>query len=172
MFPSTNFLALIRAYDLDSPVAKSRDEMRLYSQLLLDKVHDEIKALSSLFPKSAKSSVVQQNRFDALLSLAYDVGLDAFFASPLPDTVRCRMYKSHIRDAFCSLPEFNGTLRPEHRRQLALYSVPQLSRRQFEAELFFGNVFFTFGRTTSDNDGCFVFSSIVVHPIIQFMMRG
>lgn len=170
MSPTLNFLALVRAFDLQTPPAESKEEMRLQSQAVLDDAAPLIKAVSSLFPKNTKNSVVQQSRFDALLSVAFDVGLDAFFCSPLPDTVRLRLSRNAVREAFLSLPEFDGTLRSELRDQLELYRMPLLSRRAYESELFLSRPCFTFGRTRFKGSDEIVYASSVIHPIVRFMM--
>ena len=146
-------------------------EMRVQAQILLDDVAPLAKTISSLFSGNSKGSVVQQNRFDALLSVAYDAGLDAFFCSPLPDTVRCPMTKTAITAAFLSVPEFDSQLRPELKQQLLSYRVPLLSRRGFEAALFFNNIYFSFGRTVSPMEQEMIYAPYVLHPIVSFMMR-
>ena len=172
MSPSYNFMALVRAYDLRTPLAADIKEMRVQAQTLLDNVAPLAKTISSLFSVNAKGSIVQQNRFDALLSVAYDVGLDTFFCSPLPDTVRCPMTKTAITSAFLSVPEFDSQLRPELRNQLLSYRIPLLPRRGFEAALFLNNIYFSFGRTMSPLEQEMVYAPYVLHPIVSFMMRG
>ena len=169
MSPSQNAMALIRAFDLNMPPAKDKESFRLQSQLFLDAVAPYTAAVASLLAGSDPRSLTTQNRFDALLSVAYDVGIEVLVDSALPGLLGRCVPKSAVSAAFLSIPAFEDTLRDELQEQMQCYRLPLLPRRHFELELFNGNVYFTIGRTR-ERDGSIVYAPSVLHPMYRFLM--
>ena len=169
MKPSNNLFALVRAYDTVTPPAHDKDEMILQSQSFLMMMEPYAKAITPLFENYTKKSPAVQNRFDAVMSIASDIGLDFLFATDLPDAVRRQAGKSDIRAAIHSIPEFCGMMRPELQEQMKLYGIRQSTRRSVEFDLFYGLTLFTFGRTKIEGE--IVYAPYVLHPFFRFMQQ-
>ena len=167
LFPSQTVLALVRAFDLVTPPAATKEEFRCQSQLFIDSVIPYVDTVASLLEGCDMHRQSTQNRFDALLSVAYDVGIDVLMESALPELLSRRPSKSAVTAAFMSLPAYEEVLRDELVGQLALYKLPLLPRRRFEVELFYGNIYFAIGPTL-DTAGNRVYAASVLHPLYRF----
>ena len=173
MFASNNLFALISAYNLTMPPAKSLDEFRSQSQEFIFTIKPFVDELSALFRKKGKVSLKEQFQFDAFLSVAFDAGLELFFDSRLPGILNKPCGKRTILEAFTSVPEWEGTLRPALAKQMSLYRMPPLSRREIEMQLYIGAPTFAIGRCKDPSDPkSIVYAPSVMHPIIQFLCRS
>lgn len=172
MFPSNNFLALVRAYDPFTPPARSMEELRLQNQRLLDSLGDAVDYVSQLLKSVDLPPSVRQNRYDAVLSIIYDVGIEFFNTYMLPDIVVLLNGKRRVRLAITSLPAFADTLLPGIEAEARRRKMSNLSRRHFEAELFFGNVWFAIGRQKGAEPDSIVYAPYLIHPVLQFLMKG
>ena len=172
MKPSNNLLAIVRAYDLMTPPAKTNEEFRLQSQLFLNDIMPYIKAINPLFQNGKRNPQQEQCQFDALLSVAFDIGLDLFFDSPLAAITPTTASKKKLREAFLSTPAFDDRLRPELMCQMKLYKMPPLSRRGIEFRLFIGAPTFTICRRLDPSGSkAIVYAPSVMHPLLQFLCR-
>ena len=171
MQPSNNLFALVRAYDHITQPAKTIEEFRTQSQCFLDEITHYANSIAPLFANNDKKANVQ-SRYDATLSIVFDIGLDLFFDSGLPECIRNKTSKSTIRAAIESIPSPSCSLRPELEEQLTAYHIPLMSRRAIEVELFFGIPLFTIGRCLSNADGKrgeIVYGVSVLHPFLRFL---
>ncbi len=171
MKPSLNAMALVRAFDLITPSAEDKDAFRIQSQLFLDMAEYCVDAVASLVSQNDSHPQTVQDRFDALLSLACDVGIETLLESPIPPLLGKEVPKSLVCQAFLAIPAFEDTLRDELKEQLQQYRLPLMPRRRYELELFYGNVFFRIGRTV-DCKGAIVYAPSVLHPMYRFFMAS
>ena len=169
MFPSNNLLALVRAYDLFTPDVKSEEEFRMQSVLFLTDLEPYIKPVRCLFEGYDRKCKHLQNRFDALLSVAFDVGLDVLQSTSLPDLVMRDAPKQQVITAINSIPTFSGTMRQDIVLQMQRYGYPSLSRRQAEAELYCGRIYFSIGRSPDPVTGDIAYRPHVLHPFLRFL---
>ena len=172
MLPSNNLFALVRAYDLEASPAKEKEVFISQGKQFLCDIEPYAEAIAPLFAGSGRKSSLAQFHYDAMLSVAYDIGLELFFDSRLPALIHGSHSKKAIRDAFLSLPVCYGVLRPELEEQMLSYRIKPMSRRAIEMFLFLGQPYFTIGRcrnpTYSDE---IVYSVSLLHPFYQFLYR-
>ena len=160
------------AYALTTPPAKSKEEFRAQGQLFLEQTRPFAAAIEPLFRKNDKKSDIVQQRFDALLSVAYDIGLDSFFDSSLPKIATSRHSKHTVREAFAEVPAVDDVIRTDLAEQMRQYKMPSLTRREIEHQLFLGNPVLTIGRCKDPSgSGAIVYAPTVMHPIMQFLCR-
>lgn len=173
MSPSNNLFALVSAYDLTRPPAVSKEDLREQGQLFLNELMPYIDAIQPLVKKCSRSSESLQCRFDALLCVSYDAGLDLFFDSRLPSLVNTSCSKGKLLEAFNDIPVMNGILRPELEKQMRLYKMPICPRRENEMRLFIGAPIFTFGRCKDPScHNRIIYGTSVMHPLLQFLSRS
>ena len=179
MKPSLYFMAIVFAYDEQTPPANDKKEFMQQSQMLLDGVEPLLAPVQELVlshggmrNRGKQNNDMMQFRFDALLSIAYDIGIDALEASPMASLNDARPARKKLRDAFLALPSLSFTLREDLPAQLKTYKLPLLPRQMYAYHLYCGTPFFMIGRTPTDKpEGShIVYAPYVLHPIIQFMM--
>ena len=173
MIPSMNFAALVMAYKSTTPPANSVEEYRQQIRQLFDEAAPLLQAVDVWVCSCRRQLDKPQYAFDALLSIALDIGIDGIADSPLPGLLRTTTSKRSLANAILALPVRLGSLRPELETQLRHYGIvkkggPVPSRRHFESRLFDGISFFSIGRTLAP-DGNIVYAPMVLHPI--FLMR-
>ena len=166
-----NLMAIVQAYDPTSPAAQSRDEFRQQALLLFQKAEPLIPLVQPLIGKQTRQ-YDPQSAFDALLSIALDMGSDSFLMSEVPSLIRDKASKKRLTDAICSLPVTDNSLRPELTEQLYRYRIIKPgeaipSRRHFEARLYFGIPYFTI-TPVRRNARVQSFTPQVLHPFFLF----
>lgn len=172
MIPSNNLFAVAKAYNLTSPPAKSKEEYLIQGKAFLDDVKPYAEAVLPLFNKTRKKTTSAQFQFDALTSVAYDIGLDLFFDSELPSVTENKLSKRELLKIFTGIPCFENILRSEIEEQMRKYRMPILSRREIEFRLFIGSPIFSIGRCIDPSgSGEIVYSVSVMHPLIQFLCQ-
>ncbi len=168
---SQNLFALIRAYDLDTPDVVSRDDFRVQSQHFINLAAPYEGAIGALVAHSALCNTpLAQFCFNALMSIAIDVGLDFLYLTSLPDLVTAGAGKKAISDAIRAIPAFSDRLRPTIADELKLYCQPCQPRRLVEADLFFGNVAYAIGRH-KNAAGQILYGPYALHPFFRFLSR-
>ena len=188
MFPSNNLFALVRAYDLVTVPVREKEAFVGQGREFLCDIKPYADAITPLFArtngktKTRERKSLIQYRFDAMLSVAYDVGLEIFFDSALPSILQGRHSKRAIRDAFHSVPVCYGVMRPELEEQMRAYRMKVMQRREVEMFLFLGQPIFTIGRCREGGgkrpDGGkggargIIYSVSVLHPLFQFLYRN
>ena len=171
MTPSNNLYALVRAYDLATPYASDRQHLRMQAQEFLEELSPLIPEVNDIVSCYDVEKHMMQNSFDALLSVAYDAGIDALYLYGLADVVHRRVGIRAFVEVFSAVPTFHSQLRPELRHKFSEYHIDEPSRRQAEAELFFGRPYFSIGPTLDDN-GVKVFGPTVLHPFYRFFLSS
>lgn len=181
-FPTKYFQALVMAYDPFTPLAESAEELEWQSMLLAQESEPLLEVVRPAFA-STRPDAASQCRFDALMSVAMDVGVEMLQSFPLLDLVAQGAPKSQVQRALMAMPECFGTLRPFLADELRSYGLPQHSRRYYEAQLYAGHVTFVVGRrlppgeptgtrvVTERRDSYFRFGPSVLHPFLQFFCR-
>lgn len=167
-----NLMALARAYDLATPPANDRAELRQQSRLFLIQTEPLIPIVEAFIPNKMKKQPKAQFVFDALMSVALDIGADSFLSSPLPVLLCDDAPKREVLSALESLPVHHGTLRPELAEQLYRYNLvkkgaPIPSRRHYEARLYSGISHFAVGPVLTP-EGKKAFGTSVIHPFFLF----
>ena len=169
MRPSTNAFALVRVFDTMTPDADSKEMFREQSQSFIELTASIVEPITALFDTYANPER-QGNRFNALVSLVSDCGIEVFMSSRLPLLVSGKATsKNLLREAFAEIPEFNSQIRPDIAEQLRRYRMPLFSRRHYEYELYNGNMFFTIGKTLNASKQI-VYAPSVLHPIFRWML--
>lgn len=173
MTPSQNLYTLIMAYDITNKAVFDTDEMRSLMQQINERLMPCMDIVTSVLANYPSDKVQTQNRFDALLSIADDVGIELFVDSPLPRLVERHASKTAIREAIMNIPTLDGTLRTELEMQMKRYGIirkdsPIACRRFFEAELFNGRYYFSITRVAGHGNQR-TFSVSVLHPLITFL---
>lgn len=148
------------AYHSDRLYAECRADFNKLVSNLLSGTERLVDSLNSLFLEG--KNFQQQFRFDALFSIAFDIGADLFFESPLPQLVISGGSVSLFREAILSIPSFNDDLNPSLADQLSRYKMPSLNRRDAELRLFLGHPIFVINKR---------FHVEVLHPLLQFLCR-
>ena len=172
MFPSNNLFALIRAFDITTPPAKSKEEFRTQGEQFLDAVKPYAEALSPYFRDKKIKATILQFQFDALLSVAYDIGTELFFDNRLHEIIGKKYSKNTLFNIFTAIPVFEGTLRHELAEQMHLYKMSPLTRREIEYRLFIGAPVFEIGRCKDPSgSGEIIYAPNVLHPFFQFLYR-
>ena len=161
-------MAIVLAFNQNMEPAQSLEQFRCQSQELLMNVELCMDVVLPLVKDSSLKTNLQC-RYDSLLSLAFDVGVDCFLSSQIPSLLSRSASKSEIKNAFLSLPAFEADLRPDLVVQLRQYRMPLLSRRAFEYELFCGVV--SFAIDTSGR-GRYGFEPYVLDPFFRFLMSA
>lgn len=172
MTPSMNLMALARAYDLTTPPAADRAQLRQQQQDFLTQIEPLIPIVEPFVGSKSKRGRDEQNAFDALLSVVLDIGIDAFIASPLLPMLANGTSKREVLSAIKATPVRHGQLRPELETRLRQYrivnphdSIP--SRRHFEARLYKGFIHFAIAPFLGpDKKKCF--GPTVLHPLFLF----
>lgn len=172
MLPTMNLMAMVRAYDPATPYAQNRKELRQQIHQFLSQIEPLLPVVESLTVNLGKKHPKKQFKFDALLSIAFDMGIDSFMKSPLPELISVEAPKKDIMAAIESTPKQSSILRPELVEQLYQYRLvkegfPIPSRRHYEALLFDGVIHFAIGPTQTP-DGTKAFGPLVLHPFFLF----
>ncbi len=168
MRPSNYLYALVRAYDNNTQPVGTIEEFRQQSRDFAEQIMPYAQAVGDdLFGHESRGDCTLQCRYDALVSIAYDMGLDLFYATKLPEMVRQHACNKHIKQAILATPSFNDTLRDDLLQQLSLYRLEALPRRMVEYKLYCGEPLFTIGRTKQN--GQIVFAPSVLHPVYTFL---
>ena len=168
MRPSNNLFALIKAYDTNYSPAKDLKEFRTQSQLFLDEIEPYCHTVNRAMGKTSRADCGRQNHFDAMVSIAYDMGLDLFNATKLPALACGMASNAAMRHTRLALPCFNNTLRNELAESMRQYNMEYHSRRELEYKLWCGQPVFTIGRTKIGDR--IVFAPSVLHPVYSFLM--
>lgn len=146
MKPTTLSFALSMAFNPDwhdlTTVAEYRQCQKNFSTDLRDGVA-YLNQLLRQYPVPAKNP---QRLFDALVSVIYDIGLDNFDHSTIPDAIM-HYTPSNIKSALRNTPTFNDTVSPVIAPHCQKLRVPTSDRRLFEISLLHLPPFFLSGRT-------------------------
>lgn len=170
MKPSQNFIALMWAFNLSFPKSLSNGDLRQMEQSLLESVAYETAFVDTLLHGVKSTNPYnKQCRFDALLSIACDYGVDALTDTKLPSLIQSASARRDVVDAIMSIPAFGDTIRPELLPQIQQYKLISGSRRHFEAELYCGNVLFCIMPQRS-SEGKKVFAPTVLSPFYRFLL--
>lgn len=182
LFLSKYFQALVMAYDPFAPLAESLEELQNQSLLLAMDAEPLLAPLRAALAQTQPENAAQC-RFDALMSVAMDVGAEMLQSYPLLELVAQGAPKGTVQRALMEIPECFGTLRPFLADELRAYGLPQHSRRYYEAQLYGGHVTFVVGRrlppgeamgtrvVTERGDSFFRFGPSVMHPFLQYFCR-
>ncbi len=168
MTPSLNFMAIVLAFRNNCEHVESLEQFRCLSQELLLDVKPCVDVVLPLV-KTSSSKANVQCRFDSLLSLAFDVGVDAFLSSVIPSLLLHSVSKAEMKKAFITIPAFEPDLRPNLVMQLKSYRMPLLSRRAYEYELFCGTASFAID---ASGRGRYGFEPYVLDPFFRFLMSA
>lgn len=169
MIPSLFSFAIVRAFDLETPFADTKEEFLTQQQAFVNEVQQASDFLSDIVQQSP--SIKEKNRqraFDALISFAHDASLEALIATGIIELLEVKTNKNELKEAFYSIPPISGTINPALIEYMNLYKIPSNSRRWFEYELFIGYPFFMAGRNKLP-DGSIKFSPYPLHPILRWL---
>lgn len=171
MKPSNNLYAIVRAFDLATPYAADRQQLKMQAQEFLEEISPLIPAVKDIVLGYHVDEPMMQDCFDALLSVAYDAGIDALYVYGLSDVMHRCIGISAFVEVFSAVPSFQSQLRPELRRKFSKYHIEEPSRRQAEAELIFGSPYFGIGPSLDDR-GVKVFGPTVLHPFYKSFYKS
>ncbi len=130
-----NFAALVMAYKSTTPPANSVEEYRQQIRQLFDEAAPLLQAVDVWVCSCRRQLDKPQYAFDALLSIALDIGIDGIADSPLPGLLRTTTSKRSLANAILALPVRLGSLRPELETQLRHYGIVKKRRSRPLASL-------------------------------------
>lgn len=160
--------ALVRSYDPNTPDVTTKEEFIMQCELFAQK----IESIENIIVPMVRGSLFNYRRhnwiIDALISLAYDITLEQFMSTQIPEMLNSTTRKNDYWGYIMSIPEWEGELRTDVARNMKYYKIPKMNRRWYECQLFWGIPIFMIGRNkiTSEN---IKFGPYPMHPILRWL---